>query len=148
MRTTLAVISFLFFSSCGLQNSYYLYRNYEKDLVQTQTIGSPMIQTTVEFKNDVYGTILQRSQSELLYSGKSGDVIKIVYREYSNDIARPAFSQELQYDLKESNVIKFRRTTIEVIKATNQEITYKVLESPNFAYPQGKLTKQQVEQMR
>ena len=140
-------IASLTFSNCGLDNSYFLYRNYEKGEPSTQTIGSPMTQTTFEYKNNVYGTVLERRQYELIYSGKSGNVIKILYREFSNDLARPAFSQELQYDLAESKTIKFRKTTIEVIQASNQEITFRVLDSPNLKYKQGKLTKEQVEDL-
>jgi hypothetical protein len=146
-KTALFLFFCLCFSNCGLDNSYYLSRNYEKDLTITQTIGSPMIQTTLEFKNNVYGNTRERGQSELIYSGKSGTVIKIVYREFSNDMARPAFTQELQYDLNESKIIKFRKTTIEIIQATNQEITFKVLEAPNLKYKQGKLTNEQAKEL-
>lgn len=64
---------------------------------------------------------------ELIYTGISKNVISIVYREYSNDLARPAFSQELKYDLGEGFVIGYKGARFEVIKATNTGITYKVL---------------------
>mgnify|MGYP001043013533 CR=1 FL=1 len=54
-----------------------------------------------------------------------------MYREYINDMARPAFNQELQYDLNESNIIGFKGLRIEVILATNTKIEYKVLSSFN-----------------
>ena len=43
-------------------------------------------------------------------------------------MARSAFSQEVQYDLEESNVIGFKSVRIEVIEATNSRIQYKVLQ--------------------
>lgn len=64
---------------------------------------------------------------ELIYTGISKNVISIVYREYSNDLVRPAFSQELKYDLGEGFVIGYKGSRFEVIKATNTGITYKVL---------------------
>lgn len=64
---------------------------------------------------------------ELVYTGISKNVITIVYREYFNDLARPAFSQELKYDLGEGNVIGYKGSRFEVVKATNTGITYKVL---------------------
>jgi hypothetical protein len=66
-------------------------------------------------------------EKQLIYNGKSGNTIKFSYREFINDTARPAFSQDLQYDLSESNVIGFKGMRIEVIKATNTNITYKIL---------------------
>ena len=44
-----------------------------------------------------------------------------------DDLARPAFTQDLQYDLTESKVIGFRGLRIEIISATNIKIEYKVL---------------------
>ena len=64
---------------------------------------------------------------ELIYTGISKNVISIVYREYSNDLVRPAFSQELKYDLGEGSIIGYKGSRFEVIKATNTGIIYKVL---------------------
>ena len=66
-------------------------------------------------------------KKELLYSGKSGNTIKISYREFRGGFAAPAFSQNLEYDLNESKTINFQKFTLEVLSATNQAITYKVL---------------------
>lgn len=66
-------------------------------------------------------------RQELLYNGKSGETIKVLYREFQNDMARPAFSQELTYDLAESDIIGFQGVRIRVIRATNVAITYSVL---------------------
>lgn len=63
----------------------------------------------------------------LLYSGKVGNKLKISYREFSNDMARAAFSTDVEYDLNESNIIGYAGARLEVIKANNTEITYKVL---------------------
>lgn len=66
-------------------------------------------------------------RKELLYSGKSANTIKVSYREFRGGYAAPAFSQNLEYDLNESRTVNFQRFTLEVISATNQAITYKVL---------------------
>ena len=65
--------------------------------------------------------------AELIYSGLAGNVVRIVYREYVDNLARPAFQQELQYDLDDSKTIRFRSVIIEVLAATNQTIQYKVV---------------------
>jgi hypothetical protein len=66
-------------------------------------------------------------KQELIYNGKVGNSIKCTYREYVNDIARPAFTQDLQYDLSESSIIGIKGMRIEVIKTTNIGIKYKIL---------------------
>jgi hypothetical protein len=66
-------------------------------------------------------------RGELIYSGREGDVIRIVYREYTGDFIRPAFAQELRYDLGESRIIRFRSLEIEILEADNSEITFRVL---------------------
>ncbi|HJV66199.1 MAG TPA: hypothetical protein VJ550_10730, partial [Geomonas sp.] len=60
---------------------------------------------------------------------RSGDTIKILYREYSGDLLRAPFSQDVQYDLKKSSTIGFKGARIEVINATNVKIQYRVLSS-------------------
>ena len=66
-------------------------------------------------------------RQQLIYNGKSGDSLKFLYREFSNSYARAPFSQEIQYDLKESSIIGFKGARIDVIEATNRQIKYKVL---------------------
>ncbi|SFP85451.1 hypothetical protein [Hydrogenimonas thermophila] len=65
----------------------------------------------------------------VLYQGKKGNVIKISFREFINNLARPAFTQDIEYELNSngSTIIGFKGLRIEVLKATNLDITYKVL---------------------
>jgi hypothetical protein len=67
-------------------------------------------------------------QKELIYHGKTGSNIKVLCREFKNDFARPAFYQDLTYDLKESDILRYKNFKIQVLEAANEEITYKVLE--------------------
>lgn len=64
---------------------------------------------------------------ELIYGGMSGNTLSISYREFSDGTARPAFTQDLKYDLSESKVIGFRGARFEVAKASNTVLKYKVL---------------------
>jgi hypothetical protein len=122
---------------CGLANSIYLNYNFKSGIVLTTSVGSPMIDISEYCKNDVYGNVRESSTIQLIYSGKAGNIIRITYREFSNNLARPAFSQDLTYDLSESKRITFRSTVIEVKEATNSSITFVVLESPAYRYPSG-----------
>jgi len=72
-------------------------------------------------------------QQTLIYSGKVGNKINIGYREFSGSLARPAFNNEVEYDLSESKVIGYKAARIEVIEATNQSIKYKVIQNFNRA---------------
>ena len=66
-------------------------------------------------------------KQQLIYNGKNGNYVKFLYREISQgEYLRPAFSQEIQYDLEEGNEIGFKGARIEVLDATNRTIIYKV----------------------
>lgn len=72
---------------------------------------------------------------ELVYSGISQNTLSILYREFmftftksgGGYTARPAFSQELKYDLSQGNTIGYKGARFQVIKATNTGIKYEVL---------------------
>lgn len=70
-------------------------------------------------------------QQTLIYNGKVGNKINIGYREYNDDMARPAFSNNAEYDLSRSTVIRYKGAVIEVLQATNQHIKYKVISNFN-----------------
>jgi hypothetical protein len=72
-------------------------------------------------------------QQTLIYSGKIGNKINIGYREFSNDLARPAFNNNVEYDLSESKIIGYKGARIEIIEATNEYIKYKVIQNFNKA---------------
>lgn len=66
-------------------------------------------------------------QQTLIYSGRVGDKINIGYREFSNNTARPAFNNDVEYDLSSSNTIGYKGALLEVIEADNSSITYKLI---------------------
>ena len=65
---------------------------------------------------------------EFIYNGRTGDEIKFIYREFINDLARPAFTQDLVYDLSADDVIGFKGMRLRVIEASNTSIEYSILE--------------------
>lgn len=66
---------------------------------------------------------------ELIYTGRSGRSISILYREFSDDMARPAFSQQLQYDISQDPVIGYQGARFKILSASNTEVSYEVLSS-------------------
>lgn len=76
----------------------------------------------------------QNFRREIIYQGKVGQELKISYREYINDMARPSFSQELNFEYSEGTVIAVKGAKIQVLRADNTGITYKVVRG--FERPQ------------
>ncbi len=66
---------------------------------------------------------------EFIYNGRVGDSLKFIYRELSDSLLRPAFTQEVQYDYSESKTVGFKKLRMEILNATNTEITYRLLSS-------------------
>lgn len=72
-------------------------------------------------------------QQTLIYSGRVGNKINIGYREFSSNIARPAFNNDVEYDLSESSTIGYMGAELEIVEATNQYIEYRVIRNFNRA---------------
>jgi hypothetical protein len=66
---------------------------------------------------------------EILYSGGSKGAIQLQYREFANDMARPAFSQDLNFDLAMGKDIGFRGARIRIESISNTGIRYTVLKT-------------------
>lgn len=71
---------------------------------------------------------VDRFKEELIYAGRAGNVIRVAYKEYKGNesfyLARPAFFQELVYDLGSSDIIVFRGYRIKVLNANNEGILF------------------------
>lgn len=61
---------------------------------------------------------------ELVLLGISGTELRLGYREYQGDMRRPAFDEELTYNLEGPTTIRFREAEIEILEAGNQGIRY------------------------
>jgi len=104
--------------------------------VMTVPVGTPFVEretgseiTVAEAWPMGHYTIRNTFLEQLIYGGRSGDTINVSYREFKKDLARPAFTQDLSYSLKDSNRFRFRDLLIEVKKADNENITFVVVEA-------------------
>lgn len=70
---------------------------------------------------------------QALYQGRIDNKIKISFREFKDDMARPAFTQDIEYQLDKDGgtLVGFKGLRIKVIKATNTDITYSVIQDYN-----------------
>ena len=66
---------------------------------------------------------------ELMFSGAAGGTLRVLYREFVDDLARPAFSQELTYDLTSATpfMVNAKGVRLDVLRAGNDGIEYRVL---------------------
>lgn len=80
-------------------------------------------ETLIESRDDFY--------VDVLYQGISKGEVKISYREFSGGLARPAFNQDVSYELNANGAatIGFKGMRIRVIKATSESIEY-VIDQP------------------
>jgi hypothetical protein len=67
-------------------------------------------------------------QRQLLYEGKVGNELRLSYREFRGDLARPAFSQELTFDLGSGSIVGVKGARLEVLEVNNLGIRYRVLQ--------------------
>ncbi|MCG8991061.1 hypothetical protein LH427_02870 [Laribacter hongkongensis] len=89
----------------------------------------------IDFKRTTVKTQIPKTvRRTLIYNGKVNNKLKIGYREFrveylAGDVARPAFSNEVEYDLNESKTIGYAGARIKILNATNNKITYQVIEN-------------------
>lgn len=86
------------------------------------------LETELKYKKHLKLSEANGYKYELLYNGISGNTINIAYREYLNDIARPAYQQNLQYTLNNSEPtpISFKGVLLNIYTANNLQIMYEV----------------------
>lgn len=98
---------------------------YPADIKITPTCNFTL--SAGEIKHHVTHTTKQLS-FELVYSGKNDMSMNFLYREYTkDDLVRPAFSQNVTYQAG-AQQLRFRGYVIQVNKATNESITYTILD--------------------
>jgi hypothetical protein len=139
-------------------HSEYFSQDTESGLIITSELlrSAPGIATVVEYKKKtgkyciaspvaftVCGQLYVKREKEvvitnssfrrtLIYSGRVGNKLKISYREFNGNMARSAFSTDVEYDLSESNIIGYAGARLKIISTTNTEIKYTVIKDFNI----------------
>jgi len=91
--------------------------------------GSGRIAEQEERLKDLFSStevpIKDSYKNELIYNGKNDDgMIKLTYREFSGDMTEPSFYKGLTYNIASLKLIKVKDVLIEVVEATNADITF------------------------
>jgi len=135
---SLLVLGALFLTSCASMTTSHL-KSFTINQVQSVNVGASMIAVEdITYEKRWVGLMYSQTgyqesatedsfKEELIYTGRSGNIINVSYREYKQNFARPAFYQELHYDFGASDIIVFRNYRIKVLDANNEQITFKVL---------------------
>jgi len=73
---------------------------------------------------------------ELLYDGVERGMILFTYREFTDASIRPAFYSQVRYILNKNRptIISYRSSKIKIYRATNNSVTYEVLEPLSMNY--------------
>ena len=67
--------------------------------------------------------------AHLVNLGVSGDSIRIGYREYIRDLARPSFYEDVTYPRKNQRIV-LRGITLEIVDIQRDIIRYKIISTP------------------
>lgn len=115
-----------------LSQQNYIHYDRKRNQICTQSfMGSCYSTSEMEFTYQAENTfrIKPNSLQQIIeYNGKSGNTLKFTYREFSGNMARQAYTTDFTMDLsEEGNTIGYKGAIIEVIKASNSKIEYKVL---------------------
>jgi hypothetical protein len=71
--------------------------------------------------------IVSGDRKELVYQGTPSGQVKLLYREYSEHLARPAFYQDVTYQYAAGEEIQFQGVRVKLLQANKNEIRYQVL---------------------
>lgn len=76
-----------------------------------------------KFKETIHSK--NKFQRTLIYLGSpEKNRIRLGYREFSSDMARPAFSNDVEYNLARERTIIYKGAVIDIIDATPSKLTY------------------------
>lgn len=120
----------------GITDYILVYYKNTKELKYEMYGGTMKVKNFSDTVNDfelrdVYSVSSDNFQQTLIYLGKSGQIIKLAYREFNGDFIRPAFSTEVTYDLSETKKIGYMNCEMEILEATNSYIKYRVIKNFN-----------------
>jgi hypothetical protein len=74
-----------------------------------------------------YVTKVNSLQRSIEYAGKNGNLLKFIYSEFKDNLARDAFTREFQIDLNEGSTGAYKGAVFEILNADNASVTYKII---------------------
>ena len=107
----------------GLLDEYWIDGTIEST---SRKVPAPAKYTVTQTTDNAGGGF----KKDLVYQGMQADTLRISYREYVDDMARPAFAQDLTYNIEEGGptIVVFQNVRMEVLSADNSGVRYRVLQ--------------------
>ncbi len=68
-------------------------------------------------------------QQEIIYSGSSGSQVFLSYREFANDAQAATRNPDVRFDLADSAIVGLKGARLEILRADNLHIEYRVLQA-------------------
>ncbi len=127
----LASIILIFSEGCGTAK-IITQKDYDLGTERTVTVGSIML-SYISTKSKILNSnsLDQGTKEELVYTGKSGNTIKIDYDQYyiydEEWYIEDGFPLHLEYDLSSGNLITCKYYKIKVLSSDNNEIKFIVI---------------------
>ncbi len=128
-----AIVPLLFTTLLVSCVSFLPYRSTSYRLMEVDScaVGEALISVCNGYIPSTDSTNFFGYEAELVYTGTSGSVIHLTYREYETDIRgtyiRPAFSLPIMYDLSTDKHIVFRKYAIDIIDASSSRCVFRVV---------------------
>jgi len=127
----LAGIILIFLDGCGTAKTI-TQEDYDLGTEKTVTVGSTMLSYTSAKPQTYNSNLLDKgTKEELVYTGKSGNTIKIDYRQYyvsdGEWYIEDGFPLHLEYDLSSGDLITCKYYKIRVLSSDNNEIKFIVI---------------------
>jgi hypothetical protein len=128
MRAIFGVLltSIVLFTGCS--PSIETVQDFKPGEVRAVNVGEAMITWGFNETNYLAGgkNYYQEHRNVLLYNGMDGKSVFIGYREFAGDLARAAFSTELNYPLS-TKTITYKERQLEVLEVNGTSIKFKVV---------------------
>ncbi len=120
----LLTIGCLLLAGCGTMRSV---QSFQINNPIEVSVGSEMIRWGT--RDDFFGTSFLKV---LVYGGIAQSVVNVTYKEFSGNLARPAFTQDLKYDISKSRLIKYQTIEMRIDSADQRIIRFVVLKAPSL----------------
>lgn len=66
-------------------------------------------------------------EQALIFNGINGQVVDVGYRKIGTDIENQGFGDNIQYNLKENNIISYKNVKLKIINTSDNSLTYEVI---------------------
>ena len=127
----LTSIILIFLEGCGT-SKIVNQKDYDLGMPKTVTVGSTML-SYYSAKSQIFNSNLldKGTKQELVYTGKSGNTIKIDYSQYyiydGEWYIEDGFPLHLEYDLSSGDLITCKYYRIRILSSDNNEIKFIVI---------------------